>query len=88
MLNNDDLKWIAATSTELNGFNKRRATSIWPVNAKGGENLNALWQIELASRASQSIFDRVTTRILTTNRLAGSAPANRSGDDIIIDAPS
>ena len=42
-----------------------------------GENLDALnEQIELASRASQAIFDRITTRILARTA-AVSAPAKR-----------
>jgi len=67
MLDHEDMKWLAATATALNGFMQKatRQVEMARLCKGGGENLDALdEQIELASRASQAIFDRITTRIL------------------------
>ena len=67
MLDHEDMKWLAATATALNGFMQKatRQVEMARLYKGGGENLDALdEQIELASRASQAIFDRITTRIL------------------------
>ena len=72
MLDQEDMKWLAATATALNGFLQKatRQVEMARLCKGGGENLDALnEQIELASRASQAIFDRITTRILA--RTAG-----------------
>ena len=72
MLDHEDMKWLAATATALNGFLQKatRQVEMARLCKGGGENLDALnEQIELASRASQAIFDRITTRILA--RTAG-----------------
>jgi CheY-like chemotaxis protein len=72
MLDHEDMKWLAATATALNGFMQKamRQVEMARLCKGGGENLDALnEQIELASRASQAIFDRITTRILA--RTAG-----------------
>ena len=67
MLDHDDMKWLAATATALNGFLQKatRQVETARLGKSGDENLDALnEQIELASRASQAIFDRITARIL------------------------
>ena len=67
MLDHEDMKWLAATATALNGFTQKatRQVEMVRLGQGGGENLDALnEQIDLASRASQAIFDRITTRIL------------------------
>ena len=67
MLDQEDMKWLAATATALNGFLQKatRQVEMARLCKGGGENLDALnEQIELASRASQAVFDRITTRIL------------------------
>ena len=72
MLDHEDMKWFAATATALNGFLQKatRQVEMARLCKSGDENLDALnEQIELASRASQAIFDRITTRILA--RTAG-----------------
>ena len=73
MLDHEDMKWFAATATELNAFcNNRDASRIrWRVYAKAKANISTSLneQVEQASRASQAIFDRITTRILA--RTAG-----------------
>jgi len=72
MLDQEDMKWLAATATALNGFLQKatRQVEMARLCKSEGENLDSLnEQIELASRASQAIFDRITTRILA--RAAG-----------------
>jgi CheY-like chemotaxis protein len=75
MLNNDDLKWLAASSTELNAMLQQISRySDLARQHKGEYNyINILGErVELASKTAQSIFDRVTSRILegTTGKLA------------------
>ena len=72
MLDQEDMKWLAATATALNGFLQKatRQVEMARLCKSEDENLDSLnEQIELASRASQAIFDRITTRILA--RAAG-----------------
>ena len=74
MLNNDDLKWLAASSTELNAMLQQISRySDLARQHKGEYNyINILGErVELASKTAQSIFDRVTSKILegTTGKL-------------------
>ena len=67
MLNNDDLKWLAASSTELNAMLQQISRySDLARQHKGEYNyINILGErVELASKTAQSIFDRVTSKIL------------------------
>lgn len=67
MLDHADLKWIAATATELNRLLQLVSRSADQVRRqKGeGESLEALCeQVEQATKASQALFDRITSRIL------------------------
>lgn len=67
MLDHEDMKWLAATATELNRFLQKATRQIESARLRKGEaeNLDSLnEQVELASRASQAIFDRITSRIL------------------------
>jgi CheY-like chemotaxis protein len=73
MLDHEDMKWLAATATELNRFLQKatrqiEAARLGKSEDKNFDSLNE--QLELASRASQAIFDCITTRILA--RTAGS----------------
>ena len=68
MLDHEDMKWLAATATELNRFLQRATRQIESARLGKEEekNLDSLnEQLELASRASQAIFDRITSRILS-----------------------
>lgn len=68
MLDHDDLKWIAATSTELNSILQQIARySDLARRHKGEHNYVDLLgeRVELASRTAQALFDRVTSQILT-----------------------
>jgi CheY-like chemotaxis protein len=68
MLDHEDLKWLAANTTELNRLLQKSARQAEQARLRKGEgeHLESLSeQLERASRASQAIFDRITTRILT-----------------------
>jgi CheY-like chemotaxis protein len=70
MLDQDDLKWIAKTSTELNTALQQIARYAEMAQLHRGDHdyLQMLSEsVEAASRASQILFDRVTSKILHTS---------------------
>jgi len=76
MLDNEDLKWIATTSTELNSMLQQISRySDLARQHKGEYNYIEMLgeRVELASKTAQALFDRVTSRILE-----GSAPRSKS----------
>src|SRR5437763_16541926 len=67
MLHQDDLKWIAKTSAELNTVLEQIARYADLARRHKGdhdyiEQLNQ--QVEIASQSAQALFNRVTSRIL------------------------
>jgi hypothetical protein len=67
MLDQEDLKWIATSSTELNAIVQQisRYTDLARRHKGEYDYLNLLGErVELASRAAQALFDRVTSKIL------------------------
>ena len=67
MLDQEDLKWIAATSTELNSVLQQVARYADLIRRHRGEHnyVDLLGErVELASKTAQSLFDRVTSKIL------------------------
>ena len=67
MLDHEDLKWIASTSTELNTILQQISRYADLARQHKGEyNYIELLgeRVELASKTAQSLFDRVTSRIL------------------------
>jgi CheY-like chemotaxis protein len=67
MLDHEDLKWIAATSTELNSVLQQIARySDLARRHKGEHNYIDLLgeRVELASKTAQALFDKVTSKIL------------------------
>jgi len=79
MLNHEDLKWIATTSTELNTMLQQISRYADLARQHKGEyNYIELLgeRVELASKIAQSLFDRVTSRILE-----GSAPKTKGMPD-------
>jgi CheY-like chemotaxis protein len=67
MLDQEDLKWIAATSTELNTMLQQISRYADQARQHKGEYkyVEMLGErVEFASKAAQSLFDRVTARIL------------------------
>jgi CheY-like chemotaxis protein len=75
MLDNEDLKWIAATSTDLNAKLQQIARySDLARQHKGEYNYISILgeRVEAAAKTAQSIFDRVTSKIFdaTTGKSA------------------
>ena len=67
MLDHDDLKWIATTSTELNSMLQQIARYADLARQHKGEYnyIEMLGErVELASKTAQKLFDHVTSRIL------------------------
>ncbi len=69
MLDHEDLKWIASASTELNAMLQQISRySDLARQHKGEYNYIELLteRVELASKTAQTIFDRVTSKILAS----------------------
>src|SRR6266404_9588626 len=67
MLDQEDLKWIAATSTDLNSILQQVSRYADLARRHRGEHnyIDLLGErVELASKTAQSLFDRVTSQIL------------------------
>jgi len=67
MLDQEDLKWIAATSTDLNSILQQVSRYADLARRHRGEHnyIDLLGErVELASKTAQSLFDRVTSKIL------------------------
>jgi CheY-like chemotaxis protein len=67
MLDQEDLKWIASVSTELNSIVQQVSRYADLARRHKGENdyLDLLGErVEFASKTAQALFDRVTSRIL------------------------
>ncbi len=67
MLDQDDLKWIATTSTELNTMLQQISRYADLARQHKGEfnYIEMLGErVELASKTAQALFDRITSRIL------------------------
>jgi CheY-like chemotaxis protein len=82
MLDQEDLKWIATTSTDLNSILQQISRySDLARRHKGEHNYIDLLgeRVELASKTAQALFDRVTSRILdkaTGTKVQAPVPAH------------
>ena len=79
MLDHDDLKWIASTSTDLNSMLQQISRyADLARQHKGDYNYIEMLgeRVEMASKTAQDLFDRVTSRILE-----GSAAKAKAGPD-------
>ena len=79
MLDHEDLKWIATSSTELNAMLQQiERYSDLARQHKGEYNYIDLLgdRIELASRTAQALFDRVNSKIMAG---ASGSPVDQSG---------
>lgn len=80
MLDQNDLKWIASTSTELNSVLQQVSRYADLARRHKGEHnyIDLLGErVELATKTAQALFDRVTSRIIgspSRNPGAGTAP--------------
>jgi CheY-like chemotaxis protein len=93
MLDHEDLKWLAAVSTELNTNLQQVSRYADLVRQHKGEyNYIELLseRVELASKIAQSLFDRVTSRILegSAANKKGSPDPLRPPEFTIVPAPS
>ena len=76
MLDHDDLKWIATTSTELNSMLQQISRyADLARQHKGDYNYIEMLgeRVELASKTAQQLFDHVTSRILEGSTLRSKA---------------
>jgi CheY-like chemotaxis protein len=81
MLHQDDLKWIAKTSTELNTVLQQIARYADLMKRhKGDDYIDQLnQQVEIATQSAQALFNRVTSKILENTRpLSPNVPAATS----------
>src|SRR5438105_10206293 len=79
MLDHEDLKWIATTSTELNSMLQQISRYADLARQHKGEYnyIEMLGErVELASKRAQELFDHVTSRILE-----GSTAKSKAGAD-------
>lgn len=79
MFDHEDLKWIATTSTELNSMLQQISRYADLARQHKGEYnyIEMLGErVELATKTAQSLFDRVTSRILE-----GSSPKPKKAPD-------
>src|ERR1700693_2352686 len=77
MLDHEDLKWIAGTSTELNSILQQIARHADLARRHKGEHhyIDLLIQrVDLASKTAQALFDRVTSTILAKTTAKTAAP--------------
>jgi CheY-like chemotaxis protein len=80
MLDHEDLKWIAGTSTNLNSMLLQiaRYTDLARRHPENQHYVNLVGErVDLATRTAQALFDRVTTNILETT--AARAANRRKG---------
>jgi CheY-like chemotaxis protein len=70
MLHQDDLKWIAKTTTELNTVLQQIARYADLLKRhKGDDYIDQLnQQVEIATQSAQALFNRVTSRILENTK--------------------
>lgn len=93
MLDHEDLKWIATTSTELNSMLQQISRySDLARQHKGEYNYIEMLgeRVELASKTAQSLFDRVTSRILagSTGKVTPISQAQASAPPAFTVVPS
>ena len=90
MLDHDDLKWIATTSTELNSMLQQVSRySDLARQHKGEYNYIELLgeRVELASKTAQALFDRVTSLILASTEKAAAAAKEGSHPSFTVVPP-
>lgn len=86
MLDHEDLKWIATTSTELNTMLQQVSRYADLALQHKGENnyIEVLGErVEMASKTAQVLFDRVTSSILSNSLNQASAAKSRSPFTIV-----
>lgn len=77
MLDHEDLKWIATTSTELNSMLQQVSRYADLARQHKGEYnyIDVLGErVEMATKSAQALFDRVTSSILSNSLASASRP--------------
>src|SRR5256885_8785598 len=90
MLDQEDLKWIAATSTDLNSILQQVSRYADLARRHRGEQnyVDLLGErVELASKTSQSLFDRVTSKIMAGAAQKKTTPPERGAGLLVIVSP-
>ena len=91
MLDQEDLKWIAATSTELNSILQQVSRYADLARRHRGEHnyIDLLGErVELASKTAQSLFDRVTSKILAGAARKTAAARKREAGFTVMPPPA
>jgi CheY-like chemotaxis protein len=92
MLDQEDLKWMASTSGELNSLLQQIARyADLARQHKGEDNYIELLgeRVEIASKASQSLFDRITSRILAGAKgERSSRQGDRAANSTVVPSPT
>lgn len=91
MLDQDDLKWIATASTELNSMLQQISRySDLARQHKGEYNYIEMLgeRVELASKKAQELFDHVTSKILAGSTAASKAAAPTHAPFSIVPSPT
>ncbi len=93
MLHQDDLKWIAKTSTELNTVLQQIARYADLLKRhKGDDYIDQLnQQVEIATQSAQALFNRVTSKILENTKalspgVAAAATSAASPPELVAEA--
>jgi CheY-like chemotaxis protein len=90
MLDREDLKWIAATSTELNSILQQvsRYADLARRNRDEHNYIDLLGErVELATKTAQSLFDHVTSKILDGAAKKSAAAQKRAAGFTVLPAP-
>jgi CheY-like chemotaxis protein len=91
MLDHEEIKWIAATSTELNSMLQQIARYTDLARGHKGEHgyLDLLAErVDLASKTAQSLFDRVTSKILASASQKSAAALKGASGFRVVPPPS
>ena len=91
MLDQEDLKWIAATSTELNSVLQQVSRYADLARRHRGDHnyIDLLGErVELASKTAQSLFDRVTSQILAGAAKKSAAARKSSAGFTVVPPPA
>jgi CheY-like chemotaxis protein len=91
MLDQEDLKWIASTSTELNSVLQQVSRYADLARRHRGDHnyIDLLGErVELASKTAQSLFDRVTSQILAGAQKKSAAARKSSAGFTVVPPPA
>src|SRR5437763_16139262 len=91
MLDQEDLKWIATTSTELNSILQQVSRYADLARRHHGEHsyIDLLGErVELASKTAQGLFDRVTSKTLAGEARKTAAPRRSDAGYKIMHPPA